>query len=283
MELDLSSTQFSLAISTFYCKSTFCSCGALHFNSLTRSLTKQTKVGYIAAVPFVMTILSRTRPSITLPAVMGLWGVVTACMGTMTTFPQLMGLRTLLGALESIFNPGTTYLFSNWYRPAEMGKRASYYMSAAQVGGAFGSLIAGGVMEHLEGARGIRGWRWLFIVEGAVTVVAGFLTMLTLPDYPTTWRRLSARQRFIATNRLKQAGIATAKDGDAAAGKKLGVKEAIRMTLRDWRTYGIALGAIVRFSSLFLWLSGFDWLMDTAFCSSVLTDFCCISSSSPPC
>ncbi|KAK4209549.1 putative transporter-like protein 21 [Rhypophila decipiens] len=226
-ELNLTSTQFSLAISTFY-------------------------FGYIAAVPFAMTILSRTKPSITIPAIMGLWGVVTACMGAMTTFPQLIGLRTLLGALESIFNPGATYLFSNWYRPDEMGKRASYYMSAAQVGGAFGSLIAGGVMEHLEGARGIRGWRWLFIVEGVVTVVASLLAMLTLPDYPTTWRRLSAEQKVIATNRLTQVGIVTAKDGDSSAGKKVSVKEAIRISLSDWRTYGIAIAAIFLCGSLLI-------------------------------
>lgn len=168
-------------------------------------------------------------------------------MGAMHTFPQLMGLRTVLGALESIFSPGTTYLFSNWYRPAEMGKRASLYMSAGQVGGAFGSLIAGAVMEHLEGSRGIRGWRWLFIVEGVITVFAALICMLTLPDYPTTWRRLTPEQKVIATNRLKQEGIVTAKDGDETAGQKIGVKESIKWALQDWRTYGIAVGATVSF------------------------------------
>jgi len=197
-----------------------------------------------------MTLLSRTRPSITLPAIMGLWGVVTACMGAMTTFPQLMGLRTLLGALESIFNPGTTYLFSNWYRPNELGKRSSYYMSAAQLGGAFGGLIAGGVMDHLEGARGIRGWRWLFVVEGAVTIAAAILVSITLPDYPTTWRRLTAEQKHIATKRLNNSGIMTSKDGDPTAGKKVSVKDAIIITLSDWKSYGITIAAIVSFTPL---------------------------------
>ena len=48
----------------------------------------------------------------------------------------------------------------------------------------FGGLIAAGVLSGLEGAHGIRGWRWLFIIEGVMTIGIAFIAVLILPNYP---------------------------------------------------------------------------------------------------
>jgi sugar phosphate permease len=49
-----------------------------------------------------------------------------------------------------------------------------------------GGLLAAGILSGLEGARGIRGWRWLFIIEGAITMFFGLLIPFILADYPSS-------------------------------------------------------------------------------------------------
>ncbi|KAK5655709.1 hypothetical protein OQA88_5642, partial [Cercophora sp. LCS_1] len=215
-DLQMSSSQFSLAIITY----TF---------------------GYCAWVAFSNIILSRTRPSIFLPVVMTLWGVATVGTGFVKTYPQLMVVRTLLGALEAGFPIAVTFLFSCWYTGKELGKRASLFMTASLVGGAFGSLIAGGVIKNLDGARGIAGWRWLFIIEGVITIFVSFFATMILPDYPATCKRLSEDERLIAIRRLQNARIMV----DENKAPKLGIWKSLVRALTNWRTYGVALGAIL--------------------------------------
>ncbi|KAK4182958.1 putative transporter-like protein 21 [Podospora australis] len=215
-DLGLSSSQFSMAVITYY-------------------------FGYIIWVPISTMILARTRPSLYLPAIMMLWGAVTCGGAGVKTYPQLLALRVLLGILESGLSPGITYMFSCWYRPDEIGKRVSTYNTSALVGGAFGGLIAGGVMENLEGAKGLRGWRWLFLIEGLVTIVVSVAAISTLPDIPATWGRLSPEEKTIAMKRLQNIGIQVNDSGKSKP--KLGVGQCVVLALKDWRSYAIALGA----------------------------------------
>lgn len=62
--------------------------------------------------------------------------------------------------------------------------------------------MAGAIIRGLDGARGIPGWRWLFIVEGILTVVCGFCFYFLLPDYPLNSRFLSPEQRQLAHIRI---------------------------------------------------------------------------------
>lgn len=57
-------------------------------------------------------------------------------------------------------------LMSCWYKPAELSKRVAIFWTAALTSGAFGGILAGLIIQSLEGKAGTRGWKWLFIVEG---------------------------------------------------------------------------------------------------------------------
>jgi MFS family permease len=57
------------------------------------------------------------------------------------------------------------------YKKEEQSKRFAVYISAAVLAGAFGGLLAGTITTGLDGSYGIAGWRWLFVVEGAATIV----------------------------------------------------------------------------------------------------------------
>jgi MFS family permease len=83
----------------------------------------------------------------------------------------------------------------------------------------------------LEGARGIAGWRWLFIIEGSITVFAAIIAVFILPDYPTTTRWLSKEEIRIAETRLVLDGH------EPAQGKAEFTFRHVGMALKDWRVY----------------------------------------------
>ncbi|KAF2022394.1 MFS general substrate transporter [Aaosphaeria arxii CBS 175.79] len=181
-DLGLTSTQYFLAIVVF-------------------------QVGYvIAEVPSNM-ILSRTRPSRYVPFLMLLWGSVAALMSLVKTPAQLLGMRFLLGVMEAGFSPAVLFIISSWYRRHEQSKRFMCFLSAGILSGAFGGIIAGAITKTMEGAHGIAGWRWLFIVEGVATVGIAFIAPFCLLDYPATSKQLTQSERDLAVARLKADGI----------------------------------------------------------------------------
>jgi MFS family permease len=96
-------------------------------------------------------ILARTKPSIFLPVIMFLWGCATIGMAFIQSYEALVGLRALVGLLESGFAPGMLLLLSSWYKPEEQARRFGLYISAAILSGAFGGLIAGAITSGLDG------------------------------------------------------------------------------------------------------------------------------------
>ena len=152
---------------------------------------------------------------------------------------------TATGCVESGFAPGVLLVISSWYKKTEQSKRFGVYISAAVLSGAFGGLIAAGIVGGLEGAHGIRGWRWLFIVEGAATVGFALISFFILPDFPATTKRLSARERHIAIARLESDNV-TAMTED---GERLSPWQAVLGSVKDWRTWMFVIGyMVIRFT-----------------------------------
>ncbi|KAE8368203.1 major facilitator superfamily domain-containing protein [Aspergillus caelatus] len=198
-------------------------------------------IGYVVLEVPSNLILSRTRPSLFLPGIMVIWGTLTCVMGVVKDFKHLVVLRALIGCVESGFAPGVLLVISSWYKKSEQSKRFGVYISAAVLSGAFGGLIAAGIVGGLEGAHGIRGWRWLFIVEGAATVGFALISFFILPDFPATTKRLSARERQIAIARLESDNV-TAMTED---GERLSPWQAVLGSVKDWRTWMFVIGYMV--------------------------------------
>ena len=182
-------------------------------------------------------ILTRVRPSVYLPTLMFLWGGLAMIFAAGQTWQAIAGLRFLLGILEASFAPGVLFLLSSWYKRSELGRRYSLYYAAVAISGIFGGLIAGGLLQTLDGARGIAGWRWLFIVEGSATCVVALLAFFALPDYPSTTRWLTPRERQIASQRLFSDNLGDAQSGENAGGHAT----AFKMAVTDWRTWAFVL------------------------------------------
>lgn len=174
-----------------------------------------------------------------------LWGVLTCLMAVIKSYEHLVVLRVLIGCVEAGFAPGILLLLSSWYKRTEQSKRFGVYISAAILSGAFGGLIAAGIVDNLEGAHGIRGWRWLFIVEGAATVGFAIISLFILPDFPGTSKRLSERERHVAVTRLATENVTTATED----GAQMGNWEAIVVSVKDLRTWAFVVGYMVSIRS----------------------------------
>lgn len=170
------------------------------------------------------------------------WGALTCVMAVIKDFTHLVVLRVILGCVEAGFAPGVLLLLSSWYKQTEQSKRFGVFISAAVLSGAFGGLIAAGIVEGLEGVHGIRGWRWLFIIEGAATVGFALISLFILPDFPATSRHLSERERQVAVARLTAENV-TAATEDSEHLSNLG---ACKVACRDWRTWAFIVGYMVR-------------------------------------
>ncbi|KAK2624928.1 hypothetical protein QTJ16_005297 [Diplocarpon rosae] len=191
--------------------------------------------GYlIMEVPSNM-ILSRARPSLFLPGIMIVWGAVSAAMASVQTYGAILAFRFVLGCIESGFFPGVLFVMSCWYTNAEIGKRFAIFYSAAVMSGAFGGILAGAITGHLDGVRGIAGWRWLFIIEGLATVAVAITATFILLDFPHTSTALTLEQQQLAAVRI------LVDSQDASGGERLSHWEAFKAAAVDPATYAFML------------------------------------------
>jgi MFS family permease len=160
------------------------------------------------------------KPGIYLPTCMVVWGVISAATAACQNYAGLGVCRFMLGFVEAAYfvslkndvsdlllitkQPGCLYYLSCWYTRKELGFRTALFYSGALVSGAFSGLIAAGIKAHMDGTRGLRAWRWLFIIEGVVTVVIAFVSYLILPNFPRTTTWLTEEERALAVWRLEE-------------------------------------------------------------------------------
>lgn len=133
---------------------------------------------------------------------MFLFGLVTLCQGLVQSYSGLLATRFFLGLAETGMFPGAFYLIGMWYRRHEAQRRYSFFFSSTTLAGAFGGLLASaiGKMDHM---RGYRGWRWIFIIEGALTCVVSLFFFFLLPNFPEEAKWLQPSERAYITARLR--------------------------------------------------------------------------------
>ncbi|ETN41294.1 uncharacterized protein HMPREF1541_03229 [Cyphellophora europaea CBS 101466] len=181
-------------------------------------------------------IITRVRPSWYVPVLAISWGTVCACMSQVQSYGGILAARFVLGAVEAGFMPGVMYIMSSWYKKDELGKRFSIFFTALCFAGAVSGLLAGAIVSGLEGARGMQGWRWLFLIEGIMSIAFSSIAFFALMDYPANSSRLSLEERQLAVIRLAHDRNMT----DPVI-ERLSALQAVWAALRDLRTYFFAI------------------------------------------
>ncbi|KAG9201226.1 hypothetical protein G6514_005955 [Epicoccum nigrum] len=111
------------------------------------------------------------------------WGLVTFGAGFAKKWTDIVVCRLLLGLFEAGFFPGSVYLISCFYTRFEVQKRLAAFYSINVCANGFGSILAYGCMQ-LSGRNGWLGWRWIFIINGAMTMFLAVLGRILIVDFP---------------------------------------------------------------------------------------------------
>ncbi|KAK1993431.1 MFS general substrate transporter [Colletotrichum falcatum] len=161
-------------------------------------------VGYIIMqVPSNMVLNKLGRPSIYLAGCMGAWGILCACSGAAYSFSGLLATRFLLGFVQAAFYPGCVATLSSWYVRKELGIRTGLFYMGSMLSGAFSGLIAAAITKGMDGIWGLLAWRWVFIVEGSLTVVIAIGAYAILPDFPANTKWLTSQEQQLAVWRME--------------------------------------------------------------------------------
>ncbi|EQL28990.1 hypothetical protein BDFG_08346 [Blastomyces dermatitidis ATCC 26199] len=126
-------------------------------------------ITYVIFQPPMTVLCRKIGPRLFLPGICLLWGIVIICFGFANNWTTMVALRLILGILEAGYFPGTIYLLSTWYLKVEVARRYSVFYLIGSFASALSGILAYGLMQ-MEGVQGIRGWRWIFIMEGVITV-----------------------------------------------------------------------------------------------------------------
>lgn len=132
------------------------------------------------------------------------FGIITLCTAFVQSWRQMIALRILLGIAMSGIYPGLTYIISTWYTRKEQQLRFALMQSGEVIVLATGGIVNFG-LNQLNGKGGLKGWQWMFVVQGAITAFFGILTYWWMVDFPEN----SHKSFFFLTP--KEAAIASAR------------------------------------------------------------------------
>ncbi|OTA22046.1 hypothetical protein BTJ68_14650 [Hortaea werneckii EXF-2000] len=159
-------------------------------------------------VPSNIILKKFDRPSIHMGILATGWGVMMTLHGVVNNYARILVLRILLGVFEAGFFPGAVYLTSFWYMPQDLAARISWFYCFSALSGAFSGLLAAAIAQ-MDGVGGYEGWRWIFILEGLVSVTLGILVFFVLVDTPARGHKWLKPDeiRFLELQRfIKQGG-----------------------------------------------------------------------------
>lgn len=175
-ELELTGNRFSLTLTAFF-------------------------ITYVIFEIPINVLSKKFGPKISLSVICFLFGLITMCIAFPTNFAGITVARAFLGVAEAGIMPGISYMLSTFYRRHELVTRVAIYASFASLAGGFGGLLAT-AFSKIPPWGLIDTWRNIFLFEGILTMLAGVLCYLLLPDSPSTSYFLTEEERRVAVLRI---------------------------------------------------------------------------------
>ncbi|MDR5735346.1 MFS transporter [Caballeronia sp. LZ025] len=158
-------------------------------------------VGYaIFEVPSNL-LLHRVGAKLWMCRIMVTWGIVSAAMAFAHSATTFYALRFLLGVAEAGFFPGIVYYLTRWFPQASRARALGVFYFGAPLAFIFGAPLSGLLLD-LHGMLGLKGWQWLFLVEGLLASIVGAWAFWYLDDDPARARWLTQEQRTLLVARL---------------------------------------------------------------------------------
>ncbi len=165
-------------------------------------------VGYVIFEVPSNLMLARIGVRKTLLRIMVLWGIFASLLSLAQGAHYLYIMRFLLGVAEAGFFPGIIVYLTYWYPDRHRGRIMSLFVIAVPIAGAFGGPLAGSLMDRFHGIAGLRGWQWLFLIEGFPAVALGVIAFFYLQDKPEQAGWLSPDEKQVVIGDLEADRIA---------------------------------------------------------------------------
>ncbi|PYI03516.1 phosphoglycerate mutase-like protein [Aspergillus sclerotiicarbonarius CBS 121057] len=179
-------------------------------------------------------VIKKLTPSRYIASISVIWGIIATLTGVTQNYGGLIACRILLGVVEAGLFPGMITYLTLFYSKREIALRTGYLFSSAAVAGAFGGLLAYGI-GYMDGVAGLRGWRWIMIIEGIPTVILGVLAWFFLADDPDTAYYLDDEEKALVV-RLRRRDM-----GQTLSAQKFHWADVKEGSL-DWRIYVFCIG-----------------------------------------
>jgi ACS family tartrate transporter-like MFS transporter len=158
-------------------------------------------IGYMVfQVPSVL-ILERFGARRTVFWILLAWGAISAANALIQGETSFYLVRFLLGVAEAGFFPGMIFYLTLWFPPAFRARVNAYFYSGIPLAFVLGGPLSSLILE-MDGIAGIRGWQWLFIVEGLPACFLAFAALRLLPDGPLQAKWLTPEEQATVTSRV---------------------------------------------------------------------------------
>ena len=151
-------------------------------------------LGYIACEIPSNLLLARFGARIWIPRILISWGIASAATMLVVGANSLYFVRILVGIAEAGFVPGVLLYLTYWIPESHRARSNSLLMMAQPVAMALGAGASGLILDHLDGAFGVQGWRWMFLLEGVPAVIMGIVAYYYLDSNPEGSKGLTAAE-----------------------------------------------------------------------------------------
>jgi len=221
-------------------------------------------ITYVALQPPATVVLRKLGPRIFLPSIVIIWGAVMIGFGFVKEWHTLIPLRLLLGIFEAGFFPGSAYLLSCWYQRFELQKRNTVFYLIGMLSSAFSGIL-GYLFSLLQGhgtqaapwlgvhygptkakpttpvsfGPGLAGWRWIFILQGVITVVIGIIGAYFIVDFPELAHKPGMGKNFLNKAEVDFIVARIDKDRSDALPEEFNIRKYLANAL-DLKVWGFA-------------------------------------------
>ncbi|QKX56950.1 uncharacterized protein TRUGW13939_04058 [Talaromyces rugulosus] len=181
---------------------------SLYGNEMNYATTAYAVASIIGLWPCNLT-LTRVNPRWFIPFLEIGWTILTFCQSAMTKATHMYVLRALVAIFETGHFSAVIYLCGAWYQKKELARRVAIINITTAIGPMFSSYLQAAAYNGLNGAHGRAGWRWLFIIDGIISLGIIIPQVLFYPDVPARQkpdRLFSEREIELARDRNPKEG-----------------------------------------------------------------------------
>jgi MFS transporter, ACS family, tartrate transporter len=190
-------------------------------------------------------LLARVGTRVWIARIMVTWGLVASAMAFVSSAPMFYALRFVLGAAEAGFFPGVIFYLTRWFPERERARTISLFMTATAMAGVIGAPLSSALLR-LDGAFGLHGWQWLFLVEGLPAVLLAPVVLRYLTERPEDAAWLTVEERTWLSREM-------ATEQAVTAGAHVAFASAVRST-RLWALAFLYFFLVIAFYGVSFWL-----------------------------